>query len=146
MVILDYLEGATLDGRLAAIYCRNDLQGAWAVDSLGQPQFETTPGGISQREMSERLGVNLVLYATCTDYKADQAHVKALLPETWTHISNLNGLQIAFGLKLLGIDWRSEDQLARVLLFLEKARFMLREGMIVKRNPQSVFGQSRQGQ
>lgn len=79
MVILDYLEGATLDGRLAAIYCRNDLQGSWAVDSLGQPQFETTPGGISQREMSERFGVNLVLYATCTDYKADQAHVKALL-------------------------------------------------------------------
>jgi hypothetical protein len=78
--------------------------------------------------------------------RENEAHVKALLPETWTHISNLNGLQIAFGLKLLGIDWRSEDQLARVLLFLEKARFMLREGMIVKRNPQSVFGQSRQGQ
>lgn len=79
MVIFDYLEGATLDGRLAAIYSRNDLQGAWAVDSLGQPQFETTPGGLTQRKMSERFGVNLVLYATCTDYKADQAHVKALL-------------------------------------------------------------------
>lgn len=79
MVIFDYLEGATMDGRLAAIYCRNDMQGSWAVDSLGQPQFETTPGGLSQREMTERFGVNVVLYATCTDYKADQAHVKALL-------------------------------------------------------------------
>lgn len=78
-VVLDYLEGATIDGRLAAVYCRNDLQGAWAVDALGQPQFETSPGGTRQREMSERFGVNLVLYATCTDYKSDQAHVKALL-------------------------------------------------------------------
>jgi len=52
--------------------------------------------------------------------------VKALLPDTWTHMGNLNGLQIGFGLKLLGIDWRSEDEFGRVMLFLERqSRFQL---------------------
>ncbi|MBK6616382.1 hypothetical protein [Ottowia sp.] len=71
--------------------------------------------------------------------RENEEKVKALLPETWTHMGNLNGLQIGFGLKLLGIDWRSEDEFGRVMQFLEKARFMLRDGSTVKRNPQSVF-------
>lgn len=65
--------------------------------------------------------------------------VKKLLPETWTHMQNLNGLQIGFGLKVLGVDWRSEDEFGRVMLFLERVRFMLRDGLTVKRNPHSVF-------
>lgn len=71
--------------------------------------------------------------------RENEGKVKALLPETWTHIGNLNGLQLGFGLKLLGIDWRSEDEFRRVMRFLERARFMLRDGLTVKRNPQSVF-------
>lgn len=71
--------------------------------------------------------------------RENEDKVKALLPDTWTHIGNLNSLQIGYGLKLLGIDWRSEDEFGRVMLFLEKARFMLRDGLAVKRNPQSVF-------
>ena len=65
--------------------------------------------------------------------------VKAMLPETWTHIGNLNGLQIGFRMKLLGIDWRSQDEFGRVMVFLERAKFMLRDGMLVRRNPRSVF-------
>ena len=65
--------------------------------------------------------------------------IKKLLPETWTHMHNLNGLQIGFGLKLLGVDWRSEDEFGRVMLFLERVRLMLRDGLTVKRNPHSVF-------
>ena len=71
--------------------------------------------------------------------RENEDKVKALLPELWTHMGNLNGLQIGFGLKLLGIDWRSEAEFGRVMLFLEKVRFMLRDGLTVKRNPQSVF-------
>lgn len=71
--------------------------------------------------------------------RANEEKVKALLPETWTHFANLNGLQIGYGLKLLGIDWRSQDEFGRVMLFLEKSRLMLREGMSVRRNPQSIF-------
>jgi hypothetical protein len=39
----------------------------------------STPGGSQQREWAIRFGVNLLLYATCTDYKADRAHVETLL-------------------------------------------------------------------
>jgi hypothetical protein len=71
--------------------------------------------------------------------RENEDKVKALLPETWTHIGNLNGPQLGYRLKLLGIDWRSENEFSRVMLFLEKTRFMLRDGLTVKRNPQSVF-------
>jgi len=71
--------------------------------------------------------------------RANEEKVKALLPETWTHLGNLNGLQIGYRMKLLGIDWRSEDEFGRVMVFMERAKFMLRDGMLVKRNPQSVF-------
>jgi hypothetical protein len=71
--------------------------------------------------------------------RANEEKLKALLPETWTHLHNLNGLQIGFRMKLLGIDWRSEDEFGRVMMFMERAKFMLRDGMLVKRNPQSVF-------
>jgi hypothetical protein len=71
--------------------------------------------------------------------RANEDKVKALLPETWTHLGNLNGLQIGYRMKLLGIDWRSEDEFGRVMVFMERAKFMLRDGMLVKRNPQSVF-------
>ncbi len=73
--------------------------------------------------------------------RANEDKVKALLPETWTHVANLNGLQIGFGMKLLGIDWRSQNEFGRVMVFLERAGFVLRDGLTVKRNPRSVFPQ-----
>jgi hypothetical protein len=71
--------------------------------------------------------------------KANEQKLKALLPETWTHMGNLNGIQIGFNLKLLGVDWRSQEEFGKVMVFLERARFMLRDGMSVKRNPRSIF-------
>lgn len=71
--------------------------------------------------------------------KANERAVKDMLPETWTHVGNLNGLQIGFRLKLLGIDWRSQDEFGRCMVYLERIGFMLRDGMNVKRNPRSVF-------
>lgn len=54
-------------------------------------------------------------------------------------MNNLNGPRLGLQLKLLGIDWRSEDESGRVIVFLERIGFMLRDGMMVKRYPHSVF-------
>jgi hypothetical protein len=56
--------------------------------------------------------------------RANEKAVKDMLPETWTHMNNLNGLQLGFKMKLLGIDWRSEDEFGRVMVFLERIGFM----------------------
>lgn len=59
--------------------------------------------------------------------------IKALLPETWTHMQNINGLQLGFGLKLLGVDLKSEDEFGKCMLFFERTGLMLRDGMLVRR-------------
>ncbi len=74
-----FLEGATLDERVAVVMSHNDMLGAWSRDAMGNPMFAVHPGGDRQREMSQRLGVNLVMYALCLDYKTDQVHVPFLL-------------------------------------------------------------------
>lgn len=63
-----------------------------------------------------------------------------LLPETWTHIENLNGLKIGFQLKLIGVEWRSTDEFGKVMVFLEKVGIMQRQnGYQVRSNPSSIF-------
>lgn len=71
--------------------------------------------------------------------KTNEEAIKKLLPNTWTHMNNLNGLQLGFRLKLLGIDWRTENEFGKIMLYLEKIGLMLRDGMIVKKNPHSIF-------
>jgi hypothetical protein len=68
------LEMIERGGRAAVIYSRHDLGGAWDRDNLGNYYHQVEPGGESQRELAVRLGVNLVLYALCLDYKDDQVH------------------------------------------------------------------------
>lgn len=58
----------------------------------------------------------------------NEVKIRELLPPTWTHMENLNCLKIGFGLKLLGIDWRSKEEFGRVMVFLEKI------GMLQRRN------------
>jgi hypothetical protein len=74
-----FLEGVELDGRLAVAYFQNDLLGAVARDSFGQWEYAVYPGGEQQREMAVRWGVNMVMYALCLDYKADQVHIPFIL-------------------------------------------------------------------
>ncbi len=73
------LEALDLEDRLALVYSRNDLTGAWSRDGFGNWEFEAVPGGPSQRESAIRLGINLVMYALLLDYKDEQAHIEYLL-------------------------------------------------------------------
>ena len=66
-------------GRIRVLFFPNDLGGALSRDPNGSYRYSCQPGGEVQREWAVRFGINLVLYATCTDYKADPAHVETLL-------------------------------------------------------------------
>ncbi len=79
MIVNPYLEGLNLEGRMAVIFSQNDLGGAWARDGLGNWEYEVFPGGESQRVMSFRLGINIILYALTGDYKEDQVHLPFIL-------------------------------------------------------------------
>lgn len=74
-----HLEGIERDGRIAVVYSRHDLGGAWARDNLGTYLHAVVPGGEEQREEAYRLGVNLVMYALCLDYKDDQVHAPFIM-------------------------------------------------------------------
>ncbi len=74
-----HLEGITQDGRTLLVYSQNDMAGAWARDNFGQWEHSVYPGGDRQRELAIRWGVNLVMYALCVDYKADQVHIPFIL-------------------------------------------------------------------
>lgn len=69
-----HLDAVVRDGRAAVVFSRHDLGGAWARDNLGNYLHAVSPGGSRQREMAYRLGVNIVMYALCLDYKDDQVH------------------------------------------------------------------------
>ena len=73
------LEGITLGDRVALLYSRHDLGGAWARDNLGTWEHSVVPGGEAQRERAIRLGVNVVMYALCLDYKDDQVHAPFIM-------------------------------------------------------------------
>lgn len=79
LAIAPAMEGVIRDGRLVAAYIANDLGGAWSRDDFGNYEFRCEPGGERQRELAFRMGVNLVMYALCLDYKADQVHVPFIM-------------------------------------------------------------------
>jgi hypothetical protein len=68
------------DGVSSIIITSNDLAGAWALRSDGQPMLPMAGGDArQQREMALRAGINIVMYTLTGNYKADQVHVPALL-------------------------------------------------------------------
>ena len=75
-----FLEGITLDAEhTPVIYSRNDLAGAFARDIAGGYRYECVPGGAVQRTAAYKLGINILMYALCLNYKLDLTHVRALL-------------------------------------------------------------------
>lgn len=75
----DHLDAMVLDGRAAVVLSAHDLGGAWARDVYGNWTYPVEPGGDAQREAAIRLGVNVVLYALCLDYKDDQVHAPFIM-------------------------------------------------------------------
>jgi len=67
------------DGVSSIIITSNDMAGAWATRSDGQPMLPMVDGEARQRELAFRAGVNIVMYTLTDNYKADQVHVPALL-------------------------------------------------------------------
>ena len=58
---------------------RADWAGAWAIDADGRNTYATVPGGDAQRELADRFGINLVMYALTGNYKGDQLQLRAIL-------------------------------------------------------------------
>ncbi len=79
LLVKPWLEGQVIGGRLAVVYSQNDLAGAWSRGQLGEWEYDCTPGGEAQRETAFRLGVNLAMYALCTDYKDDAVHLPFIM-------------------------------------------------------------------
>jgi hypothetical protein len=75
----DELSGIVINKRVAVLFSANDLLGAWERDEIGGFARSVEPGGIEQREMAIRLGVNIVLYALTLDYKEDLVHLPLIL-------------------------------------------------------------------
>jgi hypothetical protein len=75
------LEGVTLGETTPVIYSRNDLGGALAREGSGRHTFPVDNGVPVQRREAVKLGVNLYVYALTSNYKKDQAHVKALMDQ-----------------------------------------------------------------
>ncbi|GIL02128.1 MAG: RNA-binding protein [Alphaproteobacteria bacterium] len=67
------------DGVSSILITSNDFAGAWAVDDSLRPRLPTVPPDPTQRELSYRAGVNIMMYVLTGNYKADQVHVPALL-------------------------------------------------------------------
>jgi hypothetical protein len=69
-----FLTGIDRGSRTVLIYSSNDLGGAWARDASGRFVNPVNPGGEMQREMAVRLGINVLMYALCLNYKQDLIH------------------------------------------------------------------------
>jgi hypothetical protein len=71
--------GRVNDGVTTIIIGSNDYAGAWATDGRGRGLNPVSPGGETQRELSYRVGVNLVMLALTGNYKDDQVHIQDIM-------------------------------------------------------------------
>lgn len=77
-IVSPYLEGIDIGGRTAVIYCQNDIGCAMERDETGGWVHSCDPGGERQRKQAFHLGINIILYALCQDYKSDKIHIPFL--------------------------------------------------------------------
>lgn len=68
--------------RTLAVLTQCDVLGALERDRFGTWRFECVPGGERQRERAFRFAVNVVMYATCLDYKEDQVHIPFIMKKS----------------------------------------------------------------
>jgi|TARA_B110000014_G_C20126276_1_gene600286 hypothetical protein len=78
-IVKPYLQGISIKGRTVLVYSSNDQAGAWSLNKLGQWNYDVIAGGHKQRQLSIRLGVNIIMYALTLDYKKDMVHLPIIL-------------------------------------------------------------------
>ena len=61
------------------IHYANDLAGAISRDEFGQWVYDIGVAAERTREITFRMGINLVMYALCLNYKEDQVHIPFIL-------------------------------------------------------------------
>ena len=59
--------------------------------------------------------------------------LRALFPETWTHLANIKVLPLMFQMKLLGIDFRTDEEFASALASFEALKIIHRDGHLIRR-------------
>lgn len=68
------------------------------------------------------------------EWVKDNLHkLRALFPETWTHVANLQVLPLMFQMKLLGIDFRSDVEFVEALIAFEALEVIHRDGHLIRR-------------
>ncbi len=72
------LLGLAKDGRLLVVYSSNDLLGAISKDLYGSWEYGVD-SGTQMRELSFEMGINILMYATCLDYKDDRVHLPFIM-------------------------------------------------------------------
>ena len=78
-IIKSSMEGISLKGRTVLMYSVNDQAGAWSRNKVGDWNYAVIAGGYRQRQLSVRLGINIILYALTLDYKKDMVHLPIIL-------------------------------------------------------------------
>lgn len=81
-IVVPHLEGIFIEGRLAVVYTRNDILGAYAKDALGNDLYACIPGGYEQRKEAWKLTVNIIVYAVTGTYKEDVVHAPYIQKKT----------------------------------------------------------------
>lgn len=64
--------------------------------------------------------------------------LRSLLPDTWTHVTNLKPLFLLFHFKLLGLRVTSTADLADCLARLEREKLLVRDGVLIRKNLQRI--------
>lgn len=73
-------------------------------------------------------------------WSVHEDEVKALLPSKFVEMRDQTmAMRLGFGLKVLGVDWRTPDEFGGVMVMLEKLGVLQRLGTQVRANPDRVF-------
>ena len=64
---------------------------------------------------------------------ANRDALRALFPATWTLNTNVNWLAFRFNLKLLGVDYRTEEEVGQIVVFLTKVGIVIGDGQNIRR-------------
>ncbi len=79
LAISPVMEGVMRDGRLSSRTCRTTWAARGRAMTSATTSCPASPAASASASSSFRMGVNLVMYSLCLDYKADQVHVPFIM-------------------------------------------------------------------